>query len=161
MDGIISECRIIGGSIYCGNAGGFTAYAGNGYLKDCYIDGLQFNNTGHKAGLWYVDGATTNCYIENCYFNGDLKTGGTKHPLIRKYGTSVAPVTNSYYNANLTDLYTTEYGTALTDAQFADKSNFVGWDFENTWIIKNGKPELRCFLSATEIAELEALPENQ
>lgn len=43
----------------------------------------------------------------------------------------------------------------LSTSQFADKTNFEGWDFDNTWIMKDGYPELRCFLSASEIAELE------
>lgn len=31
--------------------------------------------------------------------------------------------------------------------KFGDISNFTSWDFENTWIMKDGYPELKIFIN--------------
>ena len=55
-------------------------------------------------------------------------------------------ITDCYYNNEKFTRTTGTKATGLTTAQFADSSNFEGWDFENTWIMKDGVPELRIFV---------------
>ena len=88
----------------------------------------------------YFDGTINGTYrvgpIKASYENDN--TEGTK----RKYYT----FTNLYYNSDNFTIKTNQNATGLTTEQFSDQSNFAGWDFENTWIMKDGRPELRIFV---------------
>ena len=153
----ITECKVTNGTLANGGAAAGIAMGAynSSVIENCYVSGMTFNNGGNKFGILGDNGGIE---IRNCYFYGTLN-GSNAYPIIKP--TSSHTMSSCYYNANNTNMTSNDYGTYLTNTQFSNKSNFVGWDFENTWIIKNGKPELRCFLSSEEIAELEALPENQ
>lgn len=56
------------------------------------------------------------------------------------YGVRIKGATTSGWK------YVNSKAEQLSEEQFADASNFEGWDFENTWVIKDGYPELRMFL---------------
>lgn len=58
----------------------------------------------------------------------------------------LATVTNCYYNSEKFTITTATKASGLKTSYFADPTNFIGWDFENTWTIKNGVPELQIFL---------------
>lgn len=86
-------------------------------------------------------------HMKDCYFSGELIAGSWQHSPT-SYGYDKVGISQGcYYNS---DCYGQEYSnsnvTALTTAQFADKNNFGNWDFENTWIMKDGHPELRIFI---------------
>lgn len=55
-------------------------------------------------------------------------------------------LTNCYYNNEKFTLETETTSTGLSTEQFASENNFSGWGFTNTWIIKDGVPELRIFV---------------
>ena len=55
---------------------------------------------------------------------------------------------NNYYNSSMSSSQTTSnHTTGKTTQQLKSKDTFVGWDFDNTWIISgnvnNGFPFLR------------------
>lgn len=124
-------------------------------FEDCYgrvVLSISINgNAG--GGLMAVGGHTgygstfTRCYCSASInsqkvFVSPLEQGNTYY--------NENTVSNCYYNKTLftstSDAAKITKAKGLTTEQFADESNFEGWDFENTWIIKDGYPELRVFL---------------
>lgn len=94
------------------------------------------------------DGLTS---VENSYAVVRVNAyGGRSGPLVGWIGQALSY--ENCYGIEIMDTsnkgwkYTDSKAEELTEEQFADESNFEGWDFTNTWIIKDGYPELRMFL---------------
>lgn len=87
--------------------------------------------------------------LENVYYSGSM-TSKNKNKLPEllynklDYNGKI-DIKNFFYNSDKFKETVPDGCNPLTTSQFADKSNFTGWDFENTWVMKDGHPELRIF----------------
>lgn len=173
--GHIEQCAFIGNVTCQNNSGGITG--GNcGTIESCYNTAsiITFNCGGGIAGS--NDGGT----IMRCYNIGKVYVGRAFADVEEEsqwLGSLCAGSANSvidcYYLTGTckSGVYTfseeeEDGGTELTLEQFADKSNFNGWDFENIWEIdpdvKLQKPVFRSRYippSITEIYTAEDLKE--
>src|SRR5690606_107473 len=88
-------------------AGGFIGHAVQGAIfNNCYIVGVQISAYGDTR-----DGAFTSTY-------------------------STPTLNNCYYNPSSSPALIGQGATLLTDEQFKDPANLVGFDFENVWTTK-------------------------
>lgn len=126
-------------------------------FENCYakVDVAKTRNGCYDKGGFIGDEALgANVIVTNSYWYGS--TGGTHRTGAFRGGigienngnqsTESITVTNSFYNKTLFTLSVPEEssGKGLTTAEFADSSNFTGWDFENTWYMSDeGYPELK------------------
>ena len=144
----IENVAIVGGTITSnGYSAGIVCW---GYNPGCtitnsYSTAKVVSTNGYDvAGL--ADGAVrlTNCYFAGEFANAISGRTGTV------YARSNTSMSGCYYLNTCIKNKVTAQGTARTAEQFGDANNtdtnFPGWDFENTWIIKNGYPELRIFV---------------
>ena len=74
-------------------------------------------------------------------------------------GSSTNTVSNSYWNTQTSGQPTSPGGTGLTSAQMLQQSNFISWDFANTWIVYNGltDPLLRSFMTPLTVTANDAI----
>lgn len=129
-------------------------------MENCYSNAKVVSTNGYDtAGLIVPGGATSSKFyltMNRCYFNGTISSDTSN---MKRFGpvegmtendNSSGPqsmsINNCYYNKQKFTLTTGTKATGLTTAQFADSSNFANWDFTNTWVMKNGVPELRIFV---------------
>ena len=133
MSGGMIERSCAAGNVSSGNrSGGFAGCLNNATLKNCFATGnvTKASYTAGFAGYSYGSGTV----IENCYtissHNEGLHAGS-------------ATVRNSYYNKDLAPYAgKSEYGR--TTAEMAKTETYLGWDFENVWIMgEAGYPLLR------------------
>ena len=127
----------------------------NTNIENCYSHANLTTINNYDAGG--LIGATNIQYvysIKNSYFDGRISGANRVGPIKASYENDNTEgskkqyytFTNLYYNNDNFTIKTTQNATGLTTSQFADQSNFAGWDFENTWIMKDGRPELRIFV---------------
>jgi hypothetical protein len=98
-------------------------------ISDCY-------STSAVTGTYYPGGLVgynQNGSISNSYSTGDVSGTSTFGGLVG-YNTS-GTISNCYF---LNTEPNNGLGTALTDAQMKQQSSFIGWDFVNTWCIREG-----------------------
>lgn len=101
--------------------------------------------------------------INNCYTIGSLNakrySGGISYPersvnkITNSYSfmkSTVYPicsradsVSNVYWNKTKSGLASSRYGTEITDDKLEDQSSYVGFDFSNIWVMKDGVPRLQ------------------
>ena len=129
------------------------------YINNCYVKGTFNSSTNYKtAGGLVGRGGYT--YFTNCY-TALTSSSTVRDPI--KDG-SDASSSGLFYNSTLYKSYkqSTPEKTALSTAGFNNKRTFVvaGYNFTNTWIMKDGYPELRCFLSPSEISALSSQSAN-
>ena len=125
-------------------SGGLTGYGvSTQTIRNCYVRGsITGPGTlyGHLCGL-------SGYHVTNIYtsYSAITSSGIVDDPI---EDMSLASNSNCYYNSDIYGgrLSSNSVKTGLTTAQFANSSNFSGWDFTNTWTISNGYPELRIFL---------------
>lgn len=142
-----------------GNVGSLvTSYLVNNNLKieNCYSHANLTSLDDYDAGGLLAPGDKQFSYnISNSYFDGKInatyRTGPIKAMNENNNTDNLSKIkytiSNCYYNKEKFTITTnTPSTTGLTTSQFAEQSNFVGWDFENTWIMKDGRPELRIFV---------------
>ena len=142
-----------------GNVGSLvTSYLVNNNLKieNCYSHANLTSLCDYDAGGLLAPGDKQFSYnISNSYFDGKInatyRTGPIKAMNENNNTDNLSKIkytiSNCYYNEEKFTITTnTPSTTGLTTSQFAEQSNFVGWDFENTWIMKDGRPELRIFV---------------
>ena len=134
-----------------------TSYAQN-YLQisNCYSRANITTLGGFDAGGFIGNRPYDYSYtVSNSYFDGTISATGRTGPIkamdennnTDNLSKIKYTISNCYYNnENFTLTTNTPSTTGLTTSQFADQSNFAGWDFENTWIMKDGRPELRIFV---------------
>tara|TARA_B100000809_G_scaffold8645_2_gene8313 strand:+ start:1776 stop:3176 length:1401 start_codon:yes stop_codon:yes gene_type:complete len=115
--------------------GGIVGSQLGGLIKNSYSISTitSFNHGGQIVGLQKEEAT-----IENCYAAG-VVTGDASKKFGSFAGQLSTDSTSSYWDI---DLQTLAVGgdsgfaeVGLTTAQFATSSNFVGWDFANTWVI--------------------------
>ena len=125
-------------------------------IKNCYSKANIISLSDYDAGGLLAPGDKQFSYnISNSYFDGKInatyRTGPIKAMNENNNTDDLSKIkytiSNCYYNKEKFTITTnTPSTTGLTTSQFAEQSNFVGWDFENTWIMKDGRPELRIFV---------------
>ena len=127
----------------------------NTNIENCYshvnVNTLCQYDAGGFIGSYYLQ---YNYNIKNSYFDGTISgawrvgpiKGSNENDNTEGSEKQYYTFTNLYYNSDNFTIKTTQNATGLTTSQFADQSNFAGWDFENTWIMKDGRPELRIFV---------------
>lgn len=150
------------GSVNVNDSGGRYVYAGGltggseGTVTDCYSNcsvslggsiGGDYVATGGLVAYNYGD-------VEKCYSTGFVSTAAG----ITHYGGLVGyyhrgNVTNSYYDSITSGQLDDEgKGIPKTTDDLMKQATFEGWDFENTWYIKEGSsyPVLRWQLPPPE-----------
>lgn len=125
-------------------------------ISNCYSHANITNLSEFDAGGFIGEGSRDRKYsIVDSYFDGTIKSTSRTGPIKAMSGNNNTDdlskikytISNCYYNKEKFTITTnTPSTTGLTTSQFAEQSNFVGWDFENTWIMKDGRPELRIFV---------------
>ena len=129
---------------YCGNEGNITSKTANGGIlaeaKNTNIEIRDCYNLGNIVGESYSGGICgLSPQIYNCYSMGTYPGPTVSYECGPIHGMSSGGSTvNCYYLADATDAAT----GALALADFADASNFEGWDFYKVWVIRNGRPYL-------------------
>lgn len=118
-------------------------------IKNCYSRINLYTNGDSTYDFAGIAGcrSTDKVYISNCYFAGTMASTSSSRrngPILSE---STKYITNCYYDSTkYNDTVRSGGGKGLTTAKFANAANFAGWDFTNTWIIKDGYPELRIFV---------------
>ena len=130
----------------------------NTNIENCYSHAqIIVNNSQYRAGGIIGENDMGYKYsVINSYFDGTISGATMRIGPIKAMDTNnntdnlskiKYTISNCYYNKEKFTLTTnTPSTTGLTTEQFAGQSNFAGWDFENTWIMKDGRPELRIFV---------------
>ncbi len=195
--GIITRCSVsgkcdgsyVGGLIgtnsgeisYCYNTANVVGYYAAGgiagsnskSISNCYntadiktTSGYNYGNkgTGGIVGCNGGDSSST-ATITSCYNTGKISPGYSYDSGAIGYSSSYSSFKNCYY---LTGTGNGSTGaTVLTEAQMKLQSMYVGFDFENDWVLNTNAvyphPQLR--LNAQDIRELESakiytLPDN-
>lgn len=145
----VSECcnsgTIIGDNFVGGIVGNQIGKFNNGYfdLKNCFNIGDITATDNYAAGIC---GATAK-NIRNCHNVGNVSSANVAANICA--ATGVTTLGDTYY-ATIENCYylkgTDKNATKLSPDEMKDKDVFLGWDFENTWRLDNGKyPELRIF----------------
>ncbi|MCI8481867.1 MAG: hypothetical protein HFJ27_01990 [Clostridia bacterium] len=108
-------------------------------INNCYVRANITSTTNHAtAGITLAWG--NKGVINNCYFSGEMN--GTAEPIVViLYGCSIT-TSNCYYDSTSIKGEKSN-AIGIEKQEFANAANFKNWDFENTWIIKEGFPELR------------------
>ena len=152
------ESGNITGSEYVGSFIVSTASYSQNYsqISNCYSHANIISLSKFDAGGFIGEGSRDKKYsIVDSYFDGTINSTSRTGPIkamnennnTDNLSKIIYTISNCYYNKEKFTLTTnTPSTTGLTTSQFAEQSNFVGWDFENTWIMKDGRPELRIFV---------------
>lgn len=139
--GTITNCysysNLSGENIIGGFAGGNA-----GTISDCYaagsVEGAVYVG-GFAAGNYLPvdESAETPGTIERCYASGLVsgvsETGGLVGAVIES-----SVVSDSYYDES-TGQSDTGKGTKETTANMRKRATFSGWDFDNVWLVDEGK----------------------
>lgn len=95
--------------------------------------------------------------IESLYSTGVV--GGSSSRKGGLVGLEQGTTKNSYWDINTSNITTSASGNGLTTSEMKNKSNFEGFDFEDTWVIdpevNDGYPQLQAFVSP-DISEFSA-----
>ncbi|MDR1762637.1 MAG: hypothetical protein LBR64_01595 [Dysgonamonadaceae bacterium] len=119
-------------------------YSYNIPIRDCYFVGTV-EGTERVGGLGGIVGSTRNCYIENCYFLGYVKSSGTNVGGLlglREEGSGVTVLNNNYFVSDLNPgmngvgnnaALMPDAGKSLADMK--KQATYENWDFTNVWKI--------------------------
>ncbi len=143
--GIISVCAatgtVRGHGSGTGGVGGLVGY--NGWQMDNSYAAVHVTGTGdHIGGLAGKNHAGT---IENCYSSGFVEGVGDVGGLVGMVYPGT--VISSYWNTDTSGQSSSGGGNALLSTEMRLQSNFVEWDFTNTWAVEMGDndfPWLQC-----------------
>lgn len=142
------------GFIYdVGHAGSAVA---NVTFNDCYIR-ADFKVTGRNSDVYPLAGVNSGDKgsANRCYWSGTNNVTSRTGTFIvfshvnnndSQHTNSGISVKNCYYDKQKFPLQInhSNNGTGLTTAQMQMQTNYVGWDFENTWYMgEDGYPELK------------------
>lgn len=131
-----------------GSLGGLVGAGGTGTIVNCYATGAVTTGVNCR-GIGGLAGSTWTDTIANCYATGPviISDGATNTgPLVGNRSDSADPIESCYFPAfgdgNVSD---NGYGDPLTDEQMRQQMSFVGWDFDEVWMICEGQdyPRLR------------------
>ncbi len=144
-----------------GGAGGSSGDFGNLNIEQSCVDNTII--TGDRTGGVIGTISYSNVNINNCYTIGSLNakrySGGISHPensvnkITNSYSfmkstvypicSSAGSVSNVYWNKTKSGLASSGYGTEIADDKLEDQSSYVGFDFSNIWVMKDGVPRLQ------------------
>jgi beta-lactam-binding protein with PASTA domain len=129
-----SSCTVTGGDSSSGDGGLVGINDVNGNISSCY-------STGAVSGgdLSLVLGGLTgenSGDINDCYSTGDVSGGDYVGGLVGLNDASDSNISSCYFLSGSGP--SNGIGTALTNTQMKQQSNFVGWDFDTIWIICEG-----------------------
>ena len=103
----------------------------------CTVLASNIKDTSKKELTWDDFKET---YIGHFGNNYNLEALRTYYTPINDYeGSNI----NGLQKPKYTALPTHEYVEIITEVQLLDESIFVGWDFENVWIMTDSGPQLR------------------
>lgn len=85
----------------------------------------------NEAGGLISNTANNSATIRNSYFAGTIQAAS-------KVGLGLGDITNSYFNRDTVGLSDPE-SEARTTAQLQDKANYISWDFNEVWKMKDGQ----------------------
>lgn len=165
----VYQCAVTGNILssgYCGWSGGIVGRMESCDIykqSDCYVTaeitsywnayGYQYNAAGFIGG---ITAKKPKGFIRNSYYAGKSSTTVGFISKDQLKGDTQLKAYNSYYDLNkiTNHLFHADYscypinGTtvdcaAYTTEQMGVQANYVGWDFDNVWIMENGYPELR------------------
>jgi hypothetical protein len=118
------------------NAGGFVGYQIANFTN-CYARG-NVSATNYNRVSAFV-GYSSRGQITNCYATGKVTSNGANvGGLIGALPTTInTTVTSSYWNKTTTEQASDTHSSSVgfITSKFADESNFIDWDFDNTWRI--------------------------
>jgi len=140
--GTVSECYVHG-EVFTDNRfgydrriGGLIGVVDDGYIstvKNCYanvsVSGKEY--VGGLVGIFKGKIYGTEGICENSYSIGDV-SGNDYVGGLTGMSWQVNYI-SSYWNINTSGQTTSDGGTGLTDTEMQTRSNFVNWDFTNTW----------------------------
>lgn len=101
-------------------------------INNCYTIGL-LNAKRYSGGISYPERRVNK--ITNSY--SFMKS--TVYPICSSAGS----VSNVYWNKTKSGLASSGYGTEIADDKLEDQSSYVGFDFSNIWVMKDGVPRLQ------------------
>jgi hypothetical protein len=179
--GLVEKCWLDGGTItVTGATGGNNSGSliglnrDTGIVRDCYVRDVTISINGLDGIGGFVN-SNGNGLIENCYVDAvsvDLtpRTFSTASGFGRDLGG--LGITSCYYNMDVTTAtdpaipetyfpWDDGSGMARTTAQMKTQANYEGWDFENTWYIKEGQtsPQLVGVYIDPNLPEVDAGPD--
>ncbi|MBP7052225.1 MAG: hypothetical protein KBE65_14530 [Phycisphaerae bacterium] len=148
LGGRIASCHAavsLTGSDYLG---GFVGNNVEGVITDCYAQGTILTHyspysgglVGHNRG-----GVIVNCYAATVLWTGSESEDwggliGVGSPRFYTGGRVVGDaVGNSFWDTEVSGVSVSDGGEGLLTSQMYQKKTFVGWDFESTWTICEGK----------------------
>lgn len=132
-------------------AGGLVGQNAGSKIQDCYANG-NTKADNQVGGLVGASGdELKSSEITNCYATGKVPNGNSVGGLVGgSYPVSMYPDIKSIYKSSYYDKKTTGRddsgkGVGESDEAMKTKATFTGWDFNDTWIIKEGSdyPRLR------------------
>lgn len=177
----ITNCAVSGSVLGGNNVGGIAGSTNSTVVNGCY-SGANISGVNSIGGLIgnsssTINPATINCYatgnvhqvsagtlagglmgavfsgtVQNCYSTGTVTGPGTQ--LGGMIGSSLAAVSNSYYNSENTTQTDATKGLPRTTGEMTypyAANTYVGWDFASIWgesfaaSLNNGYPYLRSF----------------
>lgn len=111
-------------------------YNAIGNITDSYSTGSVsgYNMVGGLVGKSDFSGNS----IVNSYSTGSVNSTYSPGGLI---GYNTERIENSYWNSSASS--SSAGGTPLTQQQLTDQSNFIGFDFLNTWVMNSSTPTLK------------------
>ena len=101
-------------------------------INNCYTIG-SLNAKRYSGGISYPERSVNK--ITNSY--SFMKS--TAYPICSRADS----VSNVYWNKTKSGLASSRYGTEITDDKLEDQSSYVGFDFSNIWVMKDGVPRLQ------------------
>jgi hypothetical protein len=135
ISGSYSTCTVIGATE---STGGFAGHADTGYIdiNNCYATGnvTGVSRVGGFIGMKF-SGGNDDDIITNCYATGVIVGNSDTGGFIGK-SSETAP--NCYWNTTTSNVAVSASGIGLSDTEAKDQSSFTGWDFVNTWEMKEG-----------------------
>lgn len=133
---IVENCYSIGGTFSGEQAGTLVGLCDNSTIRNCYSHSNIDGGT-QAAGFVYEtrDGST----IEYCYTNGTISNITNYDPFCLTHND--VDMSTCYFNSLL--------GTTITSANsisdMSNQSNYIDWDFTNTWVMNDDTPQLQLF----------------
>ena len=130
-----------------------------GIITDCYstmdIEAMDYIFPRYSGGLV---GINESGQIIHCHFAGKFRGNDDSSTNVPGGLTGLifynTPITESFWDINRSGCNSNGGGTGLTSEEMADKSNFTGWDFTDTWQMSDsyGYPILHIGVGATRYA---------
>ncbi|TDF90584.1 cadherin-like beta sandwich domain-containing protein [Paenibacillus piri] len=120
-------------------------------------------NVGGLTGYLDFSGSTAG-KITNSYSVGEVTGSSSFGGLVGGYmaGSTAYSITNSYWDTNTSKQSVSAFGTGKTTAEMKRKDTYAGWDFNNIWVIDEGKDYPRFRIKNTDLADLriDGIPVN-